>query len=214
MIGVWARVTAGFGATDAVHPKPHNGVYFAYALDTPIHSPCGGVVDNVAHDGMHSFGNAVWIREPDGYRIVFGHLDRVSVHAGERIHAGDVIGLSGNSGMSTGPHLHLGVLAPNGQWIDPNRYFSPWNALHLSSNRLKDAEMSWIGDPIRHAIESAVSDVTRDFAMWLLHMVAPCALVVCATACLGVIVGLVKARRVALYSALLASIGYYEGWAS
>ncbi|EPZ52628.1 M23 family metallopeptidase [Alicyclobacillus acidoterrestris] len=209
------KVTADYGAIDTAHKTPHIGVDLAAPEDSPVHAFSGGVVDHISHEGPKGFGNAVWIREPDGYRIVYGHLDKVKAYAGERIHKDDVIGLSGNTGESTGPHLHVGVMAPDGKWVNPDDYFSPWhNWLHLSSNRIKNEESDIVIGRIEHIIESVLSGLMQDFGEWALHHIAPVALLICAVSFLGIIVGMVKPRRWAFYSGLIATIGYRMGWSS
>ncbi|WAH39491.1 M23 family metallopeptidase [Alicyclobacillus dauci] len=209
------QVTTTFGAVDSSHAASHSGVDLALPMDTPVQSITSGVVEKITHEGSQGFGNAVWLKEPDGYRIVFGHLDKVKAYAGERIHKGDVIGLSGDTGYSTGPHLHIGVMAPNGKWVDPDNYFSPWhNWFHLSSNRVKNSEDEFVVGHVEHWIGEIVKGLARDFGEWALHQIAPIALVICAVSLLGVIAGMVRPRRWAFYSGLIATIAYHAGWAS
>jgi len=65
-----------------------------------------------------NFGNVVLLDHGGGYQSLFAHLDRVDVQPGQQVDAGQVIGTLGNSGRTTGPHLHLELLL-NGQRIDP-----------------------------------------------------------------------------------------------
>lgn len=208
------RITASFGAMDDVHKTPHSGIDLAAPMDSPIHSISGGVVDHVSREGAKGFGNAVWIREPDGYKIVYGHLDKVRAYTGERIHRDDVIGLSGDTGHSTGAHLHIGVMSPSGKWVDPNDYFSHWNWFHLSSNRIKEGESEFVVGHIEHVIIGVAKALAADFGEFALHQIAPVALIIFSLSMLGVIVGMVKPRRWAFYSGLIAMIGYRMGWSS
>ena len=69
------------------------------------------------------------------YRVAYGHLDSISVKPGQSVEQGEVVGLSGNTGRSTGPHLHIGIIeiknydkfgklnAPIKYWIDPSTIF-------------------------------------------------------------------------------------------
>ncbi|MFX4302947.1 M23 family metallopeptidase [Alicyclobacillus tolerans] len=200
----WKNVTAWFGSIDNAHHKPHNGIDMAMPTDTPVYSMVSGTVDHVLHEGKKSFGNSVWIREPNGYRVVFGHLDRATVHPGERIHTGDLVGLSGNTGQSTGPHLHVGVMDDHGRWVDPKKYFSAWNWGQLTANKIKNAEEDQVLDLI-HDIFLALGEE-------IMHLIAPVAFILCAISMLFVILGSKKARRWSLYSGLIAGIVYRQGW--
>lgn len=206
------KVTTDFGAVDGCHKTPHQGIDLATPMDSPIRSVSGGMVDHISHgDG---FGNAIWIREPDGYKIVYAHLDKVKAYAGKHIHRDEVIGLSGDTGHSTGPHLHIGVMSPDEKWVNPDSYFSHWNWFHLSSNRLKDSEDNYVVSHAEHWIIGITKDLARDFGDFALHQIAPIVYIFFAICMLGVIAGMRRPRRWALYSGLLAMIGYRMGWAS
>lgn len=76
----------------------------------------------VADTGYNAvFGNYVIIRHADGYQSLYAHLDHVLTKKGASVNQGEVIGQSGNTGQSTGPHLHFGVFH-NGQAVDPRKY--------------------------------------------------------------------------------------------
>lgn len=213
MIMKWPwKVTSPYGAIDNVHTLPHSGIDLATPMDTPIQAPESGIVDRITHEGSQSFGNAVWVREPDGYRIVFAHLDKTNVYRGERIHAGDIIGLSGNTGHSTGPHLHIGVLSPDGKWVNPDKYFGWQHWMSRKSNDIKNAEDDYVVSHVEGWIGQIAKDLLQDFGEWILHQIAPIALTVFALSMLGVILHVQKAPKWAFYSGLLATIGYHEGW--
>lgn len=114
-------ITARYHQVDPVHHSPHKGVDVAIPMDTPIHAVHDGKVVHVLHEGSKSFGNSVWIEDKSKLTYIYGHLDKVKVKEGGVIHKGDVIGLSGNSGHSTGPHIHLQVNHPHHWWDIFNR---------------------------------------------------------------------------------------------
>lgn len=120
---VTAKITSGFGyRTDPKTGKPkefHNGIDLSVPIGTAIKSPMDGVVQiiNSGGDG----GNQIIIRHTNGYMTGYAHLSKQLVKKGDKVKQGDVIGLSGNTGKSTGPHLHLTMTEPSGAKIDPQK---------------------------------------------------------------------------------------------
>jgi len=97
-------ITTQFGATDASHPQPHLGRDYGVPVGTPVFAPYPGSIGFAGNAG--TFGNVVVIANPS-WNIYLGHLSSISVSTGNRVSAGDRVGLSGNAGHSTGPHLHF-----------------------------------------------------------------------------------------------------------
>jgi murein DD-endopeptidase MepM/ murein hydrolase activator NlpD len=97
----------------------HNGIDFVVDRGTPILATGPGRVEAAGYDGPN--GNRVAIDHGFGYRSVYAHLSRVNVKAGDEVVRGDIVGLSGNTGRSSGPHLHY-TLYYRGQTVDPARY--------------------------------------------------------------------------------------------
>jgi len=99
----------------------HNGVDFRAAIGTRLLSSGNGVVEAVGNTDTvcpgASYGKWIFIRYDNGLASTYGHLSVISVKAGQRIKTGEVIGYSGNTGYSTGPHLHLSVYAGQGVQI-------------------------------------------------------------------------------------------------
>ncbi|MDM5330344.1 M23 family metallopeptidase [Neobacillus sp. CF12] len=112
------RITSKFGSVDAVHKTPHTGIDLAMPEGTTLRALGEGVVDRI-YDGTTNFGKGLSIKFDDGTRVIYGHMNEVKARIGEHVHACEIIGLSGNTGNSTGPHLHLGMRAPDGDWLDP-----------------------------------------------------------------------------------------------
>lgn len=69
------------------------------------------------------FGECVWLVTASGQTVVYGHLSRRLVEAGEHVHAGQCLGLAGSTGYSSGPHLHLEVRENRG-YLDPALFFA------------------------------------------------------------------------------------------
>ena len=75
-----------------------------------------------------SYGFHIIIDHGDGYETVYAHLSDFAVGNGQFVNAGDIIGFSGNSGRSTGPHLHFEVMV-QGVYQDPNKFLSAGQGL-------------------------------------------------------------------------------------
>lgn len=108
---VGGPVTSPFGMR--VHPltgvrKLHDGTDFGVACGTPVHAAASGVVTGVNSGGP--YGRRISIRHAPGFETTYNHLSSQSVSVGDQITMGQVIGLSGTTGMSTGCHLHFMVL--------------------------------------------------------------------------------------------------------
>ncbi|WP_083001666.1 peptidoglycan DD-metalloendopeptidase family protein [Halomonas sp. GT] len=91
--------------------SPHNGTDFAMPIGTPVVAPANGLVERVGNH--HAAGRYIVVRHDNGYRTRYLHLSRPLVTQGERIEMGERIALSGNTGRSTGPHLHYEVIVNN-----------------------------------------------------------------------------------------------------
>jgi murein DD-endopeptidase MepM/ murein hydrolase activator NlpD len=115
------RKTSGFGYRWG---RLHAGEDFGMSVGTPLGSMSAG---KVTFAGVQSgYGNIVQIRYWDGTISYFGHMSSISVHVGQSVSRGQIVGKSGNTGHSTGPHLHLEIHPNGGKAIDP----LPWLARH------------------------------------------------------------------------------------
>lgn len=102
-------------------PAWHAGVDFAGSQGSDVLAVASGVV--VFADRRDGYGKLVEINHGNGVSTRYGHHEKLLVKAGEIVKKGDVIGLMGSSGRSTGPHVHFEVLR-NGRNIDPTRFIS------------------------------------------------------------------------------------------
>ena len=118
-------VTQYFGNTQFATENPqvyggkgHNGVDFRASIGTPVKASLAGTVagtgDTDTERGCYSYGKWVLITHANGLSTLYAHLSRISVTVGQSVGTGDTIGYSGNTGYSTGPHLHFGVYATEG----------------------------------------------------------------------------------------------------
>ncbi|HHG85374.1 MAG TPA: M23 family metallopeptidase, partial [Bacteroidetes bacterium] len=120
ILPIRGTMISGFG--NRIHPvtkhvKFHDGLDFACQTGTPIYATGDGRIDAVGFTG-NGYGLNVNIDHLNGYRTKFAHMSEARVTDGQSIKRGQLIGYSGNTGMSTGPHLHYEIMH-NGVKIDP-----------------------------------------------------------------------------------------------
>jgi len=119
---VQGQVTGSFG--ERIDPFNgegafHSGVDIGTSYGTPIIAPADGIV--TLTDMLGGYGKAIMIEHGNGISTRYGHLSGFAVTAGQRVHRGDVIGYVGESGRSTGPHLHYEVRI-NDVPVNPYKY--------------------------------------------------------------------------------------------
>ena len=115
-------ITSPFG--NRLHPiskqyKMHTGIDIGVSSGTPVLAAQSGTV--AFANWFSSYGKAVIIDHGGGYTTLYAHLDSFNVTVGQEVSQGDTIALSGNTGYSTGPHLHFEVRI-NGEYVNPLDY--------------------------------------------------------------------------------------------
>lgn len=137
------RITQGYGMTSyakagAYGGKPHNGVDFGISYGNIFSAEKGKVVGS-GDNGRYAYGKWIAVDHGDGLITLYGHLSKKSVSKGDKVKKGEKIGTSGNTGYSTGPHLHFsvfdektfgtveskyidGLYIPTGASVNPMRY--------------------------------------------------------------------------------------------
>ncbi|NLU67054.1 peptidoglycan DD-metalloendopeptidase family protein [Streptomyces sp. HNM0574] len=111
--GAWVKpvkkytLSSGFASAGARWSSRHTGQDFAVPVGTPVRAAGGGTVQETNRGD--AFGNSVVLRHPNGYYTQYAHLSSIAVAQGQTVKPGQRIGLSGNTGNSTGPHLHFEV---------------------------------------------------------------------------------------------------------
>lgn len=117
------RITSGYGMRK--HPVTglqafHNGIDLAGTIGQVIAAPADGIVTNVSTSATG--GNQLIIKHDNGFTTGYAHLQRSAVAVGQRVTTAQVIAYIGNTGASTGPHLHFTVRDASGQYVNPVDY--------------------------------------------------------------------------------------------
>ncbi|MCL2578266.1 MAG: M23 family metallopeptidase [Defluviitaleaceae bacterium] len=100
----------------------HDGIDIAIPSDTPVLAPKSGVV--IASGFCRGYGNFMRIAHENNYVTFYAHLSRALFAAGDTVSQGEHIADSGNTGQSTGPHLHFGIFQSE-QFVDPLTKVTP-----------------------------------------------------------------------------------------
>ena len=117
------RTASGFGwRIDPVYRSRrfHEGMDFTAPIGTDIYATGNGIVRLAGW--RQGYGNTVEINHGFGYKTLYGHMYKVKVRVGQKVSRGDVIGAVGNTGKSTGPHLHYEVHY-RGKVMNPQNYY-------------------------------------------------------------------------------------------
>lgn len=118
---VEGKITSKFGTR--THPitgasdSDHNGIDIAAAMGTEVKSPAPGIVESVYYNSLG--GYQIIIKHNNGYTTGYAHLQPTTIKEKEKVKRSQVIAKTGNSGSSTGPHLHFTLKDPSGNFIDP-----------------------------------------------------------------------------------------------
>lgn len=104
--------------------RPHRGIDFGCDRGTPVYATGDATVEIASETGYNGgYGRMVLLDHEFGYKTRYAHLSKVLVKPGERVARGQVIALTGNTGVSTGPHLHYEVIH-KGTPVNPINYFN------------------------------------------------------------------------------------------
>jgi murein DD-endopeptidase MepM/ murein hydrolase activator NlpD len=141
----YAGISGKFGWR--IHPilktkEFHRGLDLRAPIGTPIKAPADGVVEFAGYHKRSGFGNLVIIEHNYGFRTTYAHLSKkFPVKAGEFVKKGDIIGYTGNSGLSTGPHLHYEVRFIT-RPLNPMNFYK-WNSSNFKEIFEKEKRVSW-----------------------------------------------------------------------
>ena len=146
MRGEKYTVSSKYGQRSGGH---HNGTDFAAAHGTPIYAPADGVVvqgRDRAQGSVQGFGSWIWIDSQSavGKDFIFGHVHHpgIKVRRGDKVTAGQMIGVVGNEGQSTGPHLHFEVWGPPGREGGRHENSDSWLSKNVNNGKTGGLTMS------------------------------------------------------------------------
>lgn len=117
----WGRITSGFGYREKFN-RVHKGIDIAMEIGDTVRVALPGIVDKVSYEA-HGYGHYVEVVHDNGIVTCYAHLSSSLVKAGDKVDASQPIALSGNTGNSTGPHLHFETRY-NGTAINPITVFN------------------------------------------------------------------------------------------
>jgi len=130
------HVSSSFGRR--LHPLSgrwahHDGVDYRGRYGTPVYAVANGTVVSARWNG--GYGKEVRVKHPSGYTTLYAHLSSIGVSNGQSVKRGQVIGRVGSTGVSTGAHLHFGL-------ISNNKYINPTTLRMVGAERLSKAQMA------------------------------------------------------------------------
>ncbi|WP_297474764.1 M23 family metallopeptidase [uncultured Photobacterium sp.] len=137
------QLTSDFGTR--VHPitkkrKRHDGLDFAAKIGSPIYAPADAVIER-ARSSNYGYGNQLTLNHTMGFISTYSHLNKFKVKQGEFVKKGQLIGWTGNSGLSTGPHLHYEIRFL-GKPLNP-RPFVKWDIENFDALFKQEKNVQW-----------------------------------------------------------------------
>ncbi|MGI1670479.1 MAG: peptidoglycan DD-metalloendopeptidase family protein [Neptuniibacter sp.] len=138
------RISDRFGYR--IHPVKkkkvmHNGIDFKADRGTPVYATADGVVEFAGFHKSSGFGKLIILQHNFGFKTYYAHLDAVKIKTRDFIRKGQLIGLSGNTGLSTGPHLHYEIRHLFTS-INPEPFIS-WDITNFNSLFTKVKDIKW-----------------------------------------------------------------------
>ena len=116
----------------------HQGQDITVKSGTPVYAPADGIVKRAYYAG--GFGNHIKLDHGNGYTTLFAHLSKIKVKHGQNVNRGDVIGLTGNTGRSTAPHLHYEI-HHYGESKNPLDYFFHFSKINTKLIKIPNIDI-------------------------------------------------------------------------
>lgn len=147
--------SSGYGSR--THPvtgakRFHLGLDLTATIGTPVFATANGVVEQIRPSNK-GYGNLLKVSHSYGFMTLYAHLDRFNVSAGQFVKKGELIAWSGNTGLSTGPHLHYEVRFL-GRALNPN-HFIKWSMKNFNELFSREKQIKW--SELIHVIEESIA---------------------------------------------------------
>lgn len=140
------KITTSSGFGYRIHPitkkrQFHRGLDIPANKKTPVRATADGVIEYVQSRNIGSYGRVIRISHNFGFKTVFAHLNKTMVNVGQVVKKGEIIGLTGNSGRSSGPHLHYEVRYAN-KVLNPKKFIK-WNLNNYNYIFKSERRVQW-----------------------------------------------------------------------
>jgi murein DD-endopeptidase MepM/ murein hydrolase activator NlpD len=140
----YSGVTSKFGYR--IHPtlnrrEFHRGLDMKAKMNTPVYATADGIVEWAGYHKRSGFGKLVILQHNYGFRTYFGHLNKIVIKSGKFVKKGDLIAYTGNSGMSSGPHLHYEIRFIQ-RAVNPYE-FVKWSVTNYKDIFEKEKKIPW-----------------------------------------------------------------------
>ncbi|MGG3890350.1 M23 family metallopeptidase [Metabacillus fastidiosus] len=168
------QITSKYLQQESFRKYPHMGIDLKMNIGEPLRAIESGVIF-IRDYGNFNAGKTIIIKSFNGKEYIYGHLSEFKVRNGQLISKGELIGLSGNTGHSTGAHLHFGV-KENGEFIDPSSHIEQIqnmnNPTFLSNFPIKTETISQssIFDMLKET-SNMYNDLLQNFKFQLIHLI-------------------------------------------
>src|SRR5690606_28780039 len=167
------KITSRFGDFESFRNSPHTGLDLKMNTGEPLRAIESGIV-HIKDYGNRISGKTVILETENGTQLYYGHLSKFHVEEGQHVEIGQLIGEAGNTGFSTGSHLHFAV-REGGTWINPSSYIekiqnmnNPKFIAQLKSDIVQQS-YSW-GDMFKD-YSSMYSDFFSSLKLNLIHLI-------------------------------------------
>jgi hypothetical protein len=219
------KITSPYQAIESFRSYPHKGIDINFPNGTELHSLLDGVVEKVLHL-KDNVGNAVLVKFDNGTTGIYGHMSKISVTEGQKVHAGDLLGLSGNSGTTVGTnggyHLHFGLKdTSSGEFVNPTEHADAIIAMSNEttkgigerfldgfndfSDMVISKETEWILKPLWKGLERGLHNFLEAFTLYLPDIM----MIITCIAGLFIMLGFRAPKVFAIYSgSLIAAVGW------